>query len=403
MSKEITIKACFDELCKDIDFNQKLIDKIYHFHISFLNQSKEYLDFFASNLIGVHNVRWRLKDTQAFYDIFNLDSLHVNAEVKKITTIDHSYIIAAEHLNLFMMYLIHRFSSNPKLNDKQKQRGAYDVSLVFFYRCICIRQSEWFHFLANPKVAQAAYAELSGKFLIKELGSWKAVMEYRARDLSTGIHQKNLMLFEDDTETLYAVSDSENRIRKMYKEYYAVLDTVSRTGSMIATDTATVVDMEGIEKLKEKVHHVDQAYHFIQQTLHDKHSFVKDELISIIVEINSNTSRKMLNETLLWMSENYLGIKYHKKIDEFVRLIIVHSYHLMAEAGLTDLSDLASLLITLKNLYLSTRSTDRELKHIRDLGQELIRASAGRINSSLEMATRTSIILYVILRTFSNK
>jgi hypothetical protein len=58
------------------------------------------------------------------------------------------------------------------------------------------------------------------------------------------------------------------------------------------------------------------------------------------------------------------------------------------------------LMVTLKNLYLSTRSTDPELLKIRKLGQELVKASAGKVNSSLEMATRSSLILYITLRAF---
>ena len=150
----LSLKQVFDELCKDVVFNKALIDKIYQYHTKFLNQSSEYLSFFASNLIGVHVVRFRVVDAQRFYhDILGLDMLHVKREVLKVTTIDHSYKITSDDLNLMLMYLIHRISTSTALSEAQRQRGVYDTALIFFYRCLVIRQSEYFHFPADKHVA----------------------------------------------------------------------------------------------------------------------------------------------------------------------------------------------------------------------------------------------------------
>ena len=108
----------------------------------------------------------------------------------------------------------------------------------------------------------------------------------------------------------------------------------------------------------------------------------------------------MLLQVLTWLSENYMTQQWHKKIDDFIKLTVVHSYHLVSDMGEAELGDLPSVLVTLKNLYLSTRSTDPELIKIRKLGEMLIKEAAGKVNPSLEMATRTSVILYITLRTF---
>lgn len=400
----ITLKETFDELLKDVSIDKALIERVYKYHIGYLNQSREYLEFFAGNLLGVQVVRFTLKNIRDFYmDVLGLDVIEVERAVRSVTTIDHSRAISSDPMNLTIMYLIHQFLSSPKLSDKEKTRGAYDAALVFFYRALAIRQSEWFHFPANKSIAQAAYARLNNKFLLKQLGSWKAVLEYRAKELidPEGIHFKQLAAFDDDDKVSYAVSDCENRVRSMYKYYYREFDAAVKGSETIGSASATIVDAENIEKLKEKFCSVDKAITLLRNTLHDRQSFNKPELVKVITDINTNTSQRMLTTVLDWMAENYAIPAQHKRIDEFVRLVVIHSYHLVNEMGVGELNDVPMILVTLKNLYLSTRSTDTELTKIRNLGEQIVKEAAGKVNTSLLMATRTSVILYVTLRTFA--
>ena len=76
----------------------------------------------------------------------------------------------------------------------------------------------------------------------------------------------------------------------------------------------------------------------------------------------------------------------------------MHSFYLLNESGASEMKDYPSMLSSLKNLYLSTRSSDKELLEIRKLGDELIKAANGHVNNSLAMATRTATILYITLR-----
>ena len=402
----LTIKQALDSVLGELVIDKKLLDRVYRYHIDYLNQTKDYLDFFGGNLLGVHVVRFTQKNIQNFFnEVLKTEYLEVVQVSRQITTINQDFKISSDPMNLVLMYLIHRVGSESKLGEKDRVRGMYDLALVFFYRCITIRQSEYFHFPADPKIAQAAYAALSNKFLIKQLGSWKAVMAYRAERLieKEGLHYKNLMVFEDDAAITYAISDSENRVRVLYKDYYREFNKAVVSKDMIGSSSATQIDMEGIEKLKERTHSVETAVAFLQTIAADGPSFVKPELVKIIMDINTNTSQRMLTAVLEWMSVNYTEVKHHKRIEEFMRLVVVHSYHLVEKMGLGETQDLGSILVTLKNLYLSTRSSDPELMRIRKLGQEIIKASAGKVNSSLEMATRTSVVLYITLRTFVSR
>lgn len=402
----ITLASCFDPEFEGVKFDAKLMQRLYRFQISFLNKNEEHLAFFGSNLIGVHVVSWRTSDTlRFFHDVLQVDYQKLEKRVRTATTIVHEYAISGDILNLTLMYLIHRILTATGLKPKEQERGAYDTALIFFYRCIVIRQDEWFHFPADPKVAQAAYANLTNQFLIKKLGSWKAVMEYRAKELLADVekpgHRRALMVFQNDLAVVYAISDSENRIRDMYKNYYSVFNDMHEQGTKIGSSSSTQVDLEGVEQLKEKVKSTEHYVNVIRQVIADRPDFLHYELISVVLDLNKNTSQRMLVATLSWLSDEYNKPKHHAQIDEFIRLVIVHSFHLLREFNLATYRDYPTILVQLKNLYLSTRSSDADLIRIRKLGESLIKAANGRTNSSLAMATRTAVILYLTIRALT--
>lgn len=407
---QLTVKQCFDAMFEEesIKIDKALIDRIYRFHTKFLNQSKEYLSFFAGNYLGVEVVRWRVIDTQRFYsEVLNMDYVYVRKQTRKITTINQEFKVSSDDLNLSLMYLIHRILNSPDLTDKQKERGAYDAALVFFYRALVIRQSEYFHFPASPALAQAAYSALSNKFLIKQLGSWKAVMDYRANDLvnpraaksTGGNHYPYLLSFEDDDRVVYMINDSVNAVKSLYKFYYRVFNEVNEQGIKIASTQATQVDTEGVERIKDKTKHPERAIALLRNTLPDPHSFVKDDIVKIICDINTNTSRRMLTQVLHWLSLNHATLQYHKDVDEFISQAVISSYHFIDQMGDGERADLPMVILTLKNLYLSTRTTDAQMIKVRQLAEKLVKQAAGKVNASLVMATRTSLILYITLFT----
>lgn len=408
-----TLIEVFDRHLKDLKIDRRFVDHVYRYQISILNRNEEHLGFFGSNLLGVHVVRFRTVDELRFFtEILDVDYAVLENDIRKeVDTIVHEYKISGDIFNLTTMYLIYRCLTSPLLTEVQRKRSAYDMALIYFYRCLIIRQTDYFHFPADPKIAQAAYAELSQKFLIKKLGTWHKVMEYRAHDLINKALQdksrdkdsqyyETLLSFQNDNDIVKVINDTEGRIRDLYKNYYAVFIKAHEDGTRIGSSSSTVVDLEGEIKLKEKTNSPEKYLLNIRQIVQDPVSFVKDDLVDIIVNINMNTSRRMVVATLNWMSVNAGRTTYHRQIDEFMSAVVVQSLHLLASQNPSKQRNYAQMLVTLKNLYLSTRSTDKDLIRVRELGDTLIKAANGKTNKSLAMATRTAIILYITLRAF---
>lgn len=397
-----TLKEVFDEHFSKVKFDSKLVKGIYQFQIGFINKNSEHLEFFGGNLLGVQVIRFKDTDVnRMFNEVLDVDYDQLKHDIRKLKTIDHNFKVAADIFNLTMMYLIHRFLTIDTLPENTRQRAAYDVALIFFYRCIAALISAYFRYPADPKIAQQAYAQLSNKFLIKKLGSWNKVMDYRATEFVDvkSVHYANLVKFRDDFTVVAAISDGKGRIKDIVKNYCAQFYNAHSEGNSISVTSSTYLDADGEETLKEKTRSPESYVAYMRNALIDKHTFVKDDLVSIILKINSNTSFRMVKHTLIWLSENYANPKIATTIDEFMSTVIVQSLYLMQNnMDPRKARDYPYVLVSLKNLYLSTRTTDPEIEKIRTLGMRIIRTANGEIGESLALATRTSLILYITLR-----
>jgi hypothetical protein len=397
-----TLKEVFDEHLKHVKFDSKLAKALYSYQVAYINKNHEHLEFFGGNLLGVQVIRFKDSDVLKMYDeVLDIDAQKLKEDIRKLDTINHTFKVSADIFNLTLMYLLHRFLTATTIPKQVSERAAYDVSMIFFYRCIAALLSDWVRYPFDPKIAQMAYANLSKKFLIKELGSWGKVMDYRAKDLSgvKSIHRSNLIKFTDDSTVVYAINDSQGRIRDLVKGYYSELAKVSQEGSGIATTSSTYMDADGEETIKEKTKSVEAYVSYIRNSIIDKHTFVKDDLVSIIARINTNTSFRMVKHTLNWLSENYNEGKHHKEVDDFLSITVIQSMYLIQNnIDTKHIRDYPHILIALKNLYLSTRTTDEDVDKIRELGLDLVNKANGKVSNSLALATRTSIILYISLR-----
>jgi len=397
------LKQTFDEHFVHVNFDKKLAHAVYRYQIGYVNSTPEYFEFFGSNLLGAHVIRFKDSDVLRFFnDVLDVDYQALSEAIRKVPTIDHEYKISGDIFNLTLMYVMHRFITADTLPGNIKTQAAKDTALVFFYRSIAALMSYYFKYPTDPKIAQAAYQRLSNKFLIKQLGSWAKVMEYRATNLLNrqSIHLEALARFTDDVAIVYAINDSQGRVKDLVKNYTAEFYKVHEEGVNVAVTSGTYLDADGEETIKEKTKSVEAYVGYIQQAIVDEHTFIKDDLVGVIARINTNTSFRMVRSTLKWIHEHQNDQKYHKDISEFIALVVVQSMYLIQNnMSPKNMRDYPYILHQLKNLYLSTRTVDPDIETIRKIGYKLIKASNGKISESLTLSTRTSIILYIALRT----
>ena len=395
------IRGVLEKHFAGVKIDKTLGKRIYHFQISYVNTSKEYVEFFGSNLLGVHVVRFRTADVLRFFnDVLNIDFSQLESDIRAIDSIVHTYKIGGDILNLTLLFLISKIFREKSLSEKDRTWIAYNTALVFFYRATAAVLSAYFTYPSDPKIAQAAYANLSNKFLIKKLGSWHKVMDYRATVMSSkqGTQYGKITRLESDAALVEVINDGANSISDMIQNYCAVFFAVKERGENITTTSSTIMNADGKEEIRDRLNNVDKSVAFVRHCLTDTNSFVKDDYIRIIADINKNTSPRLVKETLLWMTQHLEGSDF-KLLNDWVSKIVVFSFYLIeTRIEPQHWKDKAYVLIQLKNYYLSSRSTETDLIEIRELGDKVLAKAHKKLSSTLSLSTRTAIILYVSFR-----
>lgn len=405
---DTTLSDVFSRHFAHVEFDQKLATEVYKYHIYLSSMNPEHIQFFGGNLLGVNVLRYTPKDIRRFYDtILDVDYSSLEEDVRKINTIYHENSISGDILNLTLFYMIHRFLTTPKMPDPKRMRAAYDVALVFCYRCTFALTNNYFKYPVDPKVAQAAYANLSNKHLIKKLKTWKNLCDYRATrivekvsdDGKPGLNYERLYLFNDDLSITSIIQDSQGRFKKIFSIYYNEFDKVHKDGSSISVTSATIEDVDGDIVVREKTKGVEVLINHTRDLINDGAGFIDPDLITVVADMNANSSYKMIKGALDWMVQVYHDPKHTKAIDKFMVDVIVQSmYYIEHNIPIHRRKDLPFILVTLKNLYLSTRSIDPQLLSIRDQGEKLLKQYNKKASGPLISATRSAIILYITLR-----
>lgn len=405
MSK--TLKEVFDVECKSIKFNKNLADELYRFQTAFVNKNEDHMAFFGGNLTGVHVVRWAPSDNNRFFnDVLGLDELDLTDAIEEVTDIDQSFKVSGSTFNLICMYLIHRFLTAPGLDEKIRVRAANDVALIFNYRMLTGLLGLFFKYPVNEDIAKLTYASLNFKYVLKKLGSWNAVLAFRAEELTDPkrLHYKNLVKFKVDLDIAYAITDSRGRLADMLKNIYAEFIKIHARGDRISTTSSMQVNTDGIEVLKDKSHGVESYTQYALSVLPDKNSFIKPELIDVVLKLMFTASKSQFVTTLEWMSTEFNG-KHHADIEKLIQVTLRHSYEYLSSnsAVLHNTKDLPGFLSKIKGVYLSSRSTDEELLEMRELGGELIKVAVGTHSDNAIAAIRTALFLYIDLRAYTRQ
>lgn len=418
-----SLAEVFDHHFQDVKFDNKFAVSIYKYHIHLSTMNSEHIQFFGQPLLGVNVLRYLPRDIRRFFDtVLKVDYNELEKDIRKLKTIYHENSISGDVMNLTLFYIIHRFYRTPHLDKGRQMRGAFDTALIFCYRCLFALNNNYFRHAVDPRVAQAAYANLSNKHLIKKLGSWKKLCDYRATrivedrrdDGESSLNYDDLYLFNDDQRITDIIQDSQNRFRSIINIYYDEFDKVHKDGQSIGTTSATIEDVDGDIVLREKTQGTDMLINYVRDLINDKYGFIDNDLVTVVADMNRNSSFRMIKSTLEWLGEAYHDPKYNKSVDKFVTDVVVQGmFYIEHNIPPSKRKDFPFILTTLKNLFLATRSTDPQLLSIRQQGEKLLKAAykamsdqkdknakaADReISESLMMSTRSAVILYIILR-----
>lgn len=414
----------FSDMTGIHEADTRLLARVTQYQLSFANKNSEHIEFFGGHLTGVHTVRFNPSDRARWFeevvgfrqpvDEFDLQDTLFSLKLdptdpefdkkddSKNYIINKNFKVVSDVMNLSCVWLCHLFTVSTKLNEKQKKLGQVAVLLILHYKYLTSLLYRYFSFLTTPEIAEATYAKLSKKFMLKECGSWGALLELRSEDIvaHSSIHLKTLTKFDADDKILYILSDSQGRVRAMLKNIYGVFKQVHANKERILT-SSYLVEHDGDSILKDKIKSEAVYPQYLKSIIADENSFIRPELTSIILKVVSAMPEKIFTKTLEWMSDHYGS--GNKEIDEVLTDAIVHCFEYLSRnpTALKSRNDLPGLVQVMRGVYMSSRSAEPLLLSLRTRAEVIVRKATNNRNQGVVASVRTGLLLYIVLRAMT--
>lgn len=397
------VKEVFEDKAKDLEADKFLADKIHRYKQHFINRSKEHAAFFGGNLLGVNPVRFLDSDREKWFDeIIQADEEILRAYLHELPGINPEWHVSSNVMNLSCAYLAHKFFHS-ELPAHQKRQAMFDVFFILQSKFASSILGHFFKFPAPKEVAEATYAALNMKFIMKEKGSWMGVINHRCEEIlsRTSPHYNAISSMNSDKEIVDMLNAIHGAIKGYIKNMREVMERVRLTGGKVSS-VSSVAGVDGEEILKDKTRGPIVYTQYLKSILSDKNSFIREELLMVITKIMPSAKYGHLRSALEHVSANYFK-KDHQKIERIVNLSMVHAYAYLAEnrVSLRSNVDLSSMLMRLKGAYTSSRSTDPDLLELRSLVEEIIRPAVDSRTEAVVASVRTGVLLYLVSRAYT--
>ena len=406
------VREVFNDHCSNLSIDTKLCDRIEQYLNSFITKSPEHAQFFGGDTIGDTVVKFVNSDRlKWFEEILRIDELDITPDLAELISPVH-YLVASDPFSLSCVWLVHAIWKSTKIPETKKQKAMSDIIIVMNIRFLTSRMQRHWPYPCSKQTAEATLSSMSNKYAIKRLGSWLAVLRERGddtTDMKHSIHKLTIEKMDVDIRNTgysvgYMITDSQSRIKNMLKNIYNVQKNLQTT--TITSSSSTFIESDGEEVLKDKEKSLETYKRYLEGIIADKHSFIKLDLISIIENSNKTMPAQMFRSTLSWISDTYgKGSEGKLEIDEIVAKLMNHllSYLYLNRNTMKNKSDISGLLSKMKGVYTSSRTTEETLLEIRDDMEGIVRRATKVKSGSAIAATRTGVMLYIVLRAFTMK
>lgn len=398
-----TVKDVFEHEIPDLDADKHLAENIHRYKQHFINRNKEHAAFFGGNLLGVNVVRFVDADRDNWFDnILQADEEMLREHLHALPGINPEWHVSSNVMNLSCAYLAHRFFHS-ELPAAQKRQAMFDVFAVLQFKFISSIMYRFFPYPADKQVAEATYAALNMKFILKEKGSWLGLLNHRCEEIlsRSSPHYNAIAYMNSDKEVVDMLNAIHGALKGYVKNMREVMERVRLTGGKVAS-VSSVAGINGEEVLKDKTRGPMVFTNYLKSILSDKNSFIREELLLVITKVMPAAKYQYLRPALEHLSDNYFKGE-HKNIERIVNLSMIHAFAYLSDNRISLRSniDLPSMLIRLKGAYTSSRSTDPDLLELRDLVEQVIRPSVNSRTEAVVASVRTGVLLYLVSRAYT--
>lgn len=397
--RDNAVKDIFDGLVDNLIINPRWVSTLRRFVYGFATKDNDHTEFFGSPYLGTHRVLFKTSDRVTFFrDIIDVDEVRLRDELIKTKWINKDFKVSSEAFNLSIIYLMYRVQ-NSDLPANLKNDALVNLVMLFHYRIMTSIMNHYFGYLVKPSVAITAYNKLSLKFDIKKYGSWTDLFKARGEfiiDPRTGIHFDAFTKMDNDKKIVYMVNDMESRLKGVINDYTKVLYEIKDSVDLVATDSGLAV-MDGELNIKDVQKRETMYKGYIANVLSATNSFYKQELVTYAAKAIPRTDEDKLEMIIRDFPSQYSHAK-GDKYREFVDDCTTHLFEYLSSNSIRH-QDLKNVFFKLRGAYTSNKSSNSLLLKLRTNGDELVKAMTG-IKTEIKITSlRTSLMLYIVLRT----
>lgn len=403
MSDYKLIREVFRGEVPDLQFDQNFAETLHAYKQHFINRNREHAAFFGSNLLGVYVVRFLDSDRDNWFDhVLKADEELLRERLHALPSINPEWHISSNTMNLSCAWVLHEIAHSA-MPAAMKKQAMLDTAFILQFKFVT---SILFRFFPNPAdraVAEATYAALNLKFILKEQGSWLGLLNYRSEEIisTRSPHYNAINRMDNDKQVIDMLNAIHGALKGFIKNMRGVMERIRLTGGKL-TSTSAIAGVNGEEILKDKTHGPATYTNYLKSILSDKSSFIREDLVSVITKVMPSVHYKHLKGSLEYISTNYFKAQ-HKDIETIVNLAMSHSYAYLSNnrMSLRANVDLADMLVRLRGAYTSSRSVDPDLLEMREITERIIRPAVQSKTEAVVSATRTGVLLYIVARAYA--
>ncbi len=401
-----TIRDVYLKAAREVEFvaDSNLIGRLARYERDFANRDEDHINFFGSNLAGVYKIRFKPEDRDNwFLNIINLDEIDLADGIKDVAYLDPKWKRPNDVMNLSCVWLMHEIHNSKHLSPSEKEEGIYLTALILMYKFLGSLLAHYFPFVTDRGTMEATIASLSMKYAIKTSGTWGNLLKTRAKEIASAntIHRRTYVRFDSDKDITYMINDIQGRLRELLKNICEVFYRVRASTDRIVTESS-VLTFDGDTVVKDKSRKYTSYIRYAQTILPEKQNFIREELVSVVCDLVHTLPPKHLNEALEWMCYNF-RVKGGEEVEELVEETLLHCFALISSnrAAYGQNSSIEALLGKLRALYTASRMSDPALMKMKELADSIAAKSVKSKNASILAGVRTTIQLYIVLRTLA--
>lgn len=395
MDKEL--QNIFNQNLYGFKVDRTFVRKIREIRLHWINRTYTHTDFLASNLLGVHPIRFTTADEEMLYMLFDIDSKSLTKDLHALDDINKDFKVTSNVYYLLIVYLISQ-STNSKLSTRDQESVVTDLFNLMSYKMLSSTYSHYYSYDVEHDIAVITHEHLSMRFLLKKLGNWQAVINYRAKDvLSDGLHYDRLKKLEV-TGLVYVISDTKTKFNSIIQEIHSVMVEVVEGNQVRTSRSLTSTDTEGVDVVVDIDNVHTKYYQFLRSIVFKESELIHRELLEVSIEIFKNITVKDAEQTLKLIAE--ISLTENDMLDELLEIILTANIEYLYVSKLNPPYAKYTLDIIkhLKGYWSSSKVTDKNVIKAKKMMQSIVKRSTSRRTNWLVVSISNTLIIYLFVR-----